>query len=204
MEKPTFTIVLFFMLFTLLNVNLAVASQPLAITVTTDKNRYMPQEEVTINGTVTLNGTPILDAAVAIEVDNATSGEIYFLRSRPTSTNTLTKWPAEVIEVYLSDRYGNPVGSATPGDVAYFTIKIRNNEETSKRVTVMPYFQMGLSPLPIEIISNTADLAAGIVRNKTLGKYYVGTLAGSISGNKKFASCFNLEIPTTYHANVSR
>ncbi|MGB9778645.1 MAG: dockerin type I domain-containing protein [Candidatus Bathyarchaeales archaeon] len=193
-----------FMLFTLLTINFTVASQTLNITVVTDKTRYMPQEEVTINGTVTLNGNPVLDAAVAIEVDNETSGEIYFFRSRPTSTNIATQWPAEITDVYLSDEYSNPKNSTNPGSWAYFTIKIRNNEETPKNVTIIPYFQMGLTPLPIEIVPSYGNLPSGIVYNKTLGKTYVGTLTDSMSGDKKFASCFQLEIPTTYHANVTK
>lgn len=194
----------FIMLLTLFAANLTAASSTLNITLTTDKTKYTPLEQVTINGTVTLDGNPVLDAAVAIEVDNRTSGKIYFFRSRPTSTNTLIEWPAEITEVYLSDEYGNPVSSATPGNWAYFTIKARNNEATSKRVTAMVYFQMGLKPLPIEVSPNSGDLLEGITYNQTLGKPYIGTLSGSMSGNQKFASCFNLDIPTTYHANVTK
>ena len=171
----------------------------------TDKETYYPGDEVKINGTVALDGSPVPDAAVAIEIDKTTSAEPYLIRSMPTGTVSTGSWPLETTDVFLSDEYGNPKSSVKQGDIAYFRAKVRNNEEIAHSVTLMPYFQTGSVPLPIDIIpAFQGGIAKGITYNQTLGKTIVGASPMTIDGDKKFASCFKLEISQSCHANVTK
>ena len=194
------------MLTLLIFIQLANANPTLILTVTTSKETYYIGEEVKINGTLTADGSPVPDAAVAIQVNNKTSGETYLLRSRPTSTNYTGKYPVEITEAYLSDQWGTPKSSVKQGDIAYFRVKVRNNEETTQYVTLLPYFQMSSTPLPIEISpAFQGQILYGIAYNQTFGKPHQGTSMDIImEGNKKFASCFELAISSAYHANVTK
>jgi len=183
----------------------AFANPALTLTVMTSKDIYYIGEEVKINGTLTADGSPVADAAVAIEIDNTTTAEPYLIRSRPTSTDYTGKYPVEIVEVFLSDQWGNPRSSVKQGDVAYFRVKARNNEEIDHYLTLIPYFQVNQTPLVIDIgPAFQGQILRGIIYNQTFGKTTVGTLSGNITGNKKFASCFELGIAASYHANVTK
>ncbi|MEM2111450.1 MAG: dockerin type I domain-containing protein [Candidatus Bathyarchaeia archaeon] len=183
----------------LILVSITKASPTLTLTVMTDKQTYSSGETAKINGTVTADGSPVPDAVVAIQIDNTTSAEPYLFRSLPTSAGYTGKYPVEIIEVTA------PI-SVKQGEVASFSVKLRNNDEIEHYVTVIPYFQMNLKPLPIDIIPPACEgpIAPGVAYNQTFGKTTVGAASGTINGDTKFASCFYLGIPQTYHANVTK
>jgi hypothetical protein len=193
------------LLFSLLSLaHLANASPTLTLTVMTNKGTYSLGEQVKINGTVALDSSPVSDAVVGIQVDNTTTAEPYLLRSRPTSTSYTGSYPLEIVDAFLSDQYGSPRSSVTQGDVAYFRVKVRNTEETGKTISLVPYFQTGPTPFPIEIEpAYQGPIASGIAYDQTLGKTTAGSQSMTISGNTKFASLFKLDIPASYQANVT-
>jgi len=184
---------------------LANANPTLTLTVITDKEIYGLGDEVKINGTVTVDGSPIPDAVVGIQIDNTTeTAATYLVRSRPTSTSYTGKYTLEVTDVFLSDQYGNPASSVRQGEIAYFRVKVRNNEEIEHYVTLIPYFQAGQTPLLIDTgPAFQGPIAGGIAYDQKFGKEAVGSQFTTIGGDTKFASCFQLGIPTSHQANVT-
>jgi hypothetical protein len=205
MEKQMKRFLAVLLLFSLLSLaHLASANPTLTLFVMTNKGTYNLGETVKINGTVTVDGSPVSDAVVGIQVENTTTANPYLLRSRPTSTSYTGNYPLEIVETFLSDQYGSPRSSVKQGDVAYFRVKVRNTEETGKAISLVPYFQTGLTPLPIQIEpAFQGQIASGIAYNQTLGKTTAGSQEMNISGNTKFASLFKLDIPASCQANVT-
>jgi len=132
----TSAILLFYL--TILTISQFAYAQPtLAITVATDKQSYELEENVNISGNLTLDGQPVTNGLVVIEVDYPSLHGLCTIRVLPTGSQP-SPWLeiAEISTLYPSDAAGSPKSSFRKGTLAHFTIAWRNKEETSHYISI--------------------------------------------------------------------
>jgi hypothetical protein len=132
----TSTILLFYL--TILTTSQFAYAQPtLAITVTTNKQTYKLEENVNISGNLTLDGQPVTNGLVVIQVDYPSPHGLCTIRVLPTGPQP-SPWLeiAEISKLYPSDEAGNQKDSFRKGTLAHFTIAWRNREETSHYISI--------------------------------------------------------------------
>ena len=157
------------------------ASSSLILTIQTDKTKYGFGDKVNINGSLTLNGMPVTNALVGLQItDNASSTLIY--RTVNTGENPQVTPYVEVLSVLPCDDAGRPKSNFNRGSFAYFKVAVRNNSPDAKTAYLtlncyyepkeMPFFSMlfwsqAIPPnntttfnLPV-IIPETAPLGGG-------------------------------------------
>lgn len=134
-------------------------SSSLELTVATNEEIYYLGQVVTISGNLTLNGNPINNSIVGIEIQNPKKTII--MRVLPTGQSPQRNWLIEVIDVYPCDEYGNPKNSFSKGTLAYFNITVRNNDIEQRIVLITANIfdsnnsPIGLSTLETVIASNS-------------------------------------------------
>lgn len=144
MSKPIFKKALVILLLSLTLVAstpnlIAFAVSPLKITVKTNKTTYHLRENVDVSGNVTFNG-PLVDKGLAgIQVESPLG--ILVVRTRPVGPIGSQTFPVQIVQVTLSDMYGNPRQtlvrpSVSPPPATYFTIKVKNNGAYSRAVRI--------------------------------------------------------------------
>lgn len=102
----------------------------LTLTVATDKSEYSMYEPIFVNGTLSLDGTPINDGLVTIQV-NLPNGSLWLLRTCLTGTNVSQRWSMEITQIVPCDSGGNPKYSFQRGTYLGFKVTIKNNDLTS-------------------------------------------------------------------------
>lgn len=117
-----------------LNTNLK--SEPsLNLTVATGQQICGLGEEVYIYGNLTLNGSPVQDGRVALQVIDPQANPIYHsytLRCVPTDTVPIGQWSVSVAWVYPCDAMGEPKYSFKRGTLGYLMMAISNSEDEDR------------------------------------------------------------------------
>ena len=106
----------------------------------TDKTTYNVGETVKITGNVTLDGIPVDDAIVAIEIDSP-YGNPYVIRTVQTGEDTSRYWRLTITDLYPCDSQGNPKNLFNKGQLAYVAMKIKNIGTTTLPVKTALYVQ---------------------------------------------------------------
>lgn len=124
-------------------------SQTLILTVFTDKLVYNCYgDTVTINGSLTLNGLPVTDGVVGIQV-NLPNGTELLIRSCTTGSAS-GDWDIEILEIYPCDINGNVKTSFKQGEQAYFTTIIHNNRNYDLyAILSLNLYYSGITPFKI-------------------------------------------------------
>lgn len=164
----------------------------LNIAVTTSKESYDLGEDIVVLGNLTLDGMPVSDGLVAIQV-NDPEGNLFAIRTRPTGTNLTDEWPVEILELTPTDSGGNPTYSFPRGREVGFKVKIKNNELSScyAMVTINAYYSDGTSF--VAFIMWQGSLAGD--QTKTTSIWPVLIPGDAATGNATFyANVFN-ELP---------
>lgn len=152
------------------------AQDSFALTVTTNKQYYYLGLTVEIYGNLTLDGVPVQDALVGLEVTDSKKSII--IRTLPTSPEPQQNWLIEVLSVIPCDENGNPKNSFSRGKLSCFNITIRNNDIEIRQVliTINIYDSsnapIGLSTFSGPISDNsttTVILSVAIPKTATLG-----------------------------------
>ena len=128
---------IFVILFLMLSIfNVVVYAVPdVQVTVSTDKQIYGSDELVHIYGDLKRDGTPVTNALVAIQVNDA-QNNIVSIRTRSTGT-TPSPWSIDIAELISCDQTGNPRNTFMKGSLAYFKVTVKNLDTVSERyVTV--------------------------------------------------------------------
>jgi hypothetical protein len=115
------------------------ASPSVFINLSMDKQQYKVGDAVKITGNVIVDGGPVYDALVAVQV-NLGYDTPYLLRTAQTGQIN-TDWQVNITELYASDAHGNPVNKFTRGATASATIKWRNNGNTPAYTVLALYIQ---------------------------------------------------------------
>ena len=110
-------------------------SSYLQLTVNTDRPVYRSYELVQLYGDIIRDGTPLTNALVALQVNDA-RGNIILIRTCSTGT-TPSPWSISIIEVIPCDQSGTPKNTFPKGSLAYFKVTVKNLDIISERyVTV--------------------------------------------------------------------
>lgn len=128
---------IFLILFVILSIfNVVVYAFPdVQVTVGTDKETYSSGELVHIYGDLKRDGTPVTNALIAIQVNDA-QNNIVSIRTRSTGT-TPSPWSIDITELISCDPSGNPKDTFKKGTLAYFKVTVKNLNTISERyVTV--------------------------------------------------------------------
>jgi len=115
-----------------------------------DKESYEIGEDITLNGTLNLDGTPVTDALVLIQINKA-DGTLWLVRTLPTGTNATTKkWSLEVVSVTPL-----PSSSLERGDMLGLCISVHNNDPFDRQtlMVVSLIHETGI-PLRVKTIAN--------------------------------------------------
>jgi hypothetical protein len=123
-----------FLMFSLFNV-VVYAFPDVQVTVSTNKQRYSSGELVNIYGDLKRDGTPVTNALIAIQINDA-QNNIVSIRTRSTGT-TPSAWSVDITELISCDASGNPKSTFKKGSLAYFNVIVKNLDAVSERyVTV--------------------------------------------------------------------
>lgn len=128
------------------------ASSSLTLTVTTNKQYYYLGETVEIYGNLTIDGVPLQNALVGLEVTDP--NKTIIIRTLPTSPEPQQNWLIEVLSVIPSDEWGNPKNSFRQGELSYFNITIRNNDIEDRLVLItVNVFTADNAPIGLSTLS---------------------------------------------------
>jgi len=116
-----------------------ISASTLTLTITTDKITYTAGETVNIQGNLTLDGEPVHDAIIALEVD--TKYGYYVFRTLKTGTVEHLNWLVEISDLYPCDMYGNRKEAFTRGSTGYVNITWKNKSTTVQTVLTAIYLQ---------------------------------------------------------------
>lgn len=165
---------IFLTLFVALSISsiIVYADPDVQATVSTDKQIYGSNELIHIYGDLTRDGTPVTDALVAIQVNNA-QNEMVSIRTRSTGT-TPPPWSITITELISCDQSGNPKNTFKKGTLAYFKITVKNLDTISGRY--------------VTVTINLYDS-----NQVSFGVAWVGTTVGP---NKEFAYLTSIPIPS--------
>jgi len=134
LKSPTPLIFMIFFLVISLS-NMVYASPDVHVTVVTDKQIYGSDELVHIHGDLDRDGTPVTNALVAIQVNDA-QNKVVSIRTRSTGTVPLP-WSIDITGFFPCDQTGNPKDAFMKGTLAYFKVTVKNLDTISSRyVTV--------------------------------------------------------------------
>lgn len=100
-----------------------------------DVNEYYNLgDPIIVNGTLTLDGSPVEDALVAIQIKNP--NETILVRTLTTGTTPSEEWQVELLEVIPCDSEGDPQSSFARGQKVHFEVWLQNNSGSNKTVLV--------------------------------------------------------------------
>jgi len=102
-----------------------------AFTVATNKPNYLPEENVTIYGNLTMGAWPY-EGFVGIEVADPVRRTIY----RTVQVGTSPPGEVTIVDVFPSDMWGAPKESFLLDSIAHFKVIVHNDATTSKKVTI--------------------------------------------------------------------
>ena len=124
-RKPSFLFICLLIIITILvlRISLALASN-LNLNVNTDSPIYSPGSLVTVSGNATLDGEPLTDGLVGIEILDPNLSPFFF-RTLKTGEGTQVGW-IRILDAYTSDNVGNPKTSFRVGNPVYVTITVEN------------------------------------------------------------------------------
>jgi len=97
--------------------------------------KYDLGEEISISGNLTLDGSPVTDGLVTIQIDDP-QNDLYVLRTLNTGSTPSGPWPVEILELTTCDSYGNPQSDFEAGGNLGIKINVRNNCVNMQHVIV--------------------------------------------------------------------
>lgn len=138
----------------------------LNLTVATDKQTYNSLEKVLITGNVTLDGSSVSDALVAVEIDDP-ENQPFAIRTLSTGPNVTGPWNVEISEIILCNRYGDPKYVFPRGGNLGYKITVKNNMASSCNViTTLTLFYNNSAPF-VMLTPYSGSLGPG--QAKTIG-----------------------------------
>lgn len=100
-------------------------AQLLELTVTTDKNEYGANENITINGTLRYDGTPVSNVLIGLEIRDR-EGQPYIFRTLPCGSITQTNWLVNITQLYPCNSSGVPTYTFQKGQIVWLFCAVKN------------------------------------------------------------------------------
>ncbi len=109
----------------------ALETSQLELSLSTDKEVYGFGSLVQIFGNLTLDGSPVEDGLVGVQVNDPVG---YLLATRTLDTGTIPSdnWVIEILQVATVDSQGNPKDTFKIGQTAYIEVTMKNNLDFSR------------------------------------------------------------------------
>jgi hypothetical protein len=138
----------------------AVKAQPnVNLTLATDNPLYYGTSTVTVSGSLRQNNNPVTDGLVGLQITDSNENTIV-MRTLKTGTSTPTGLVTQISDAYLSDLSANQLTNINAGELAYFSIKlINNNQNPQNMIVTINIFDS--QEIPIGFISGQCSLIAG-------------------------------------------
>ncbi len=127
MKGRLYAVAIIFMILFLTSVNIAnVRSNPaLTLTIHIDKAKYNLEEKATLSGSLNLDGSPVTNALIGIQIDDEAGNSITYRTS--ATGNPPTAQRIEIVEVLPCDDLGNPQFRFPAGSLFSFKISVKND-----------------------------------------------------------------------------
>jgi hypothetical protein len=142
-----------------------VAAESLVLTLATAE-RFDLGEQLTISGNLTLNGAPVADGLVTIQIQNPRGNNIV-VRTLNTGTDPPRPWIIEILEFYTCDLLGQVQTSFPVGSVVGFTVRLINNASSTQTVVVPVYIQYASTVPFMSFIIYNSTIDGGKTANVT-------------------------------------
>jgi hypothetical protein len=126
--------------------------------VETNRNAYYIGEIVNVYGNLTLDGTPVTDGLVAVEI-NDPRGSILTIRTLNTGTPPQQAWYVYIGTIFTSDQNGNPKSNFYRGELLYVNITVVNND-VEPRLTLVTATALDKNQVPMGTASVKATIPA--------------------------------------------
>lgn len=136
-KKRLALISVFLIILSLQNRTLATALQ---LTVGTDKLSYDLGYPIAVGGNLTLNGIPVSDGLVTVEIDNP-KGQMIVIKTLTTGTEPPKPWTFEITQLFTCDASGNSKTTVNQGGNIGFKVTLKNNDMSTHSVIVAIYVQ---------------------------------------------------------------
>jgi hypothetical protein len=117
-----------------------VAAQSLVLTLAVNRPVSDLGDEIIISGNLTMNGTPVTDGLVAIQVRDPRTNTIV-VRTLNTGTDPAEPWIVEIFDFYTCNPIGKVQTSFPRGSIVGFTVKLINHASSPQTVVVPVYIQ---------------------------------------------------------------
>jgi len=139
---------------------LAHTSPGLVITVTTDEQTYYPGKPVQILVNLTLDGTPVTDGLVGLQIQDP-KNELFIIRTLTTGITPPTTPYIGVRFLIPCNSSGKPKESFRIGTLAYFNMTVTNYDIESRDVlmTVSTYYSNNTTQIPFGLASVKAKIS---------------------------------------------
>jgi len=173
--------------------------------VTANKQSYELGENVQVRGNLTLDGAPVSNGLVAIQIDDS-RGNALVIWALPTGTLPPQDWKIELVEVVPCDAQGNPQSGFRRGAMAYFKPTIRSTDSITRIVAISLNLFYVPSMLPFKAFFPLTDyeIKPGETKSPILG---VPIASGASTGNARVYACVFTTRPrdggTAYSAEKS-
>lgn len=122
----------------------------------TNRNAYYRGEIVKVYGNLTLDGTPVTDGLVAVEI-NDPRGSILTIRTLNTGTPPQQAWYVYIGTIFTSDQSGNPKSEFMRGELLYVNITVINND-VEPRLTLVTAVALDKDLVPMGTASVKATI----------------------------------------------
>jgi PKD repeat protein len=109
------------------------ATAVLDITANTDMKNYRQRQKATLNGTVTIDGSPATDFLVLVEIANPSPYGHNSFRTLQVG-NPTGPWSMNISSVYLQDSNNNPIDTIKAGSNMYVSMSVDNLQGTSLNI----------------------------------------------------------------------
>lgn len=139
----------------LLTVKVNSPTSEVTITVKTDKEQYLLRQKVTIEGNISVDGTPANDIVTIIQVETPLKTWAY--RTLQIG-NPAQSWPINITDIRLMDSNNNPINTAKIDSTIKVAVTFYNWQLTSRTVYMtVTVFDANMVPIRAAATSGTID-----------------------------------------------
>jgi len=107
----------------------------LTLNISPSKGKYNVGEQVNLIGNLTLDGNPVPDALISLEVRNP-KNQLFIIRAFTTGQTPQGTMPVEITSIIPCDSSGNPKYTFTRGDTMGFKVSFQNNAQSPYKVII--------------------------------------------------------------------
>lgn len=126
----------------------------LVITAKTDKNSYLLRQKVVIEGNITMDGTPITNVLIIMQILNPLNQSLAYRTI--THGSVSQDLPIQIINVYITDLHGNQLNTVKIGSAVKVCVTVHNPQLTSRSIYVtITVFDANFTPIQAEYLATT-------------------------------------------------